>query len=178
MTPSTPTLSVHTPPGMPIAVEAENPLLSGMGPAAWADRPDHPDYTAHGEPKIRPLSALPNWWLEPRDPDPRGWPVHGGDGVMAGTVVDVWVDTAEPSVRYYEVQVAANSRRVLLPYGFAKIRTRHRRIDVRAIYAAHFAQVPGIRNATTVTLLEEDQVMAYYAGGLLWADPSRSGPVL
>lgn len=164
--------------GLPIPVDEPNPLLSGKGPAAWAMRPEHPDYNAHGRPKIQPLRALPNYWLEPRDPDPRGWPVHGGDGVAAGTVTEVWVDTAEPAVRYYEMEVAANGRRVLVPYGFVKVRTRHRRLDVKAIYAVHFADVPGTGAADVITLREEDQVMAYFAGGLLWADPRRAEPLL
>ena len=165
-------------PGMPIEVDDPNPLLSGKGPASWSMRADVPDHTVHGDPKIRPLRVLPTFYLEPRDPDPRGWPVVAGDGAIAGTVVDVWVDASEPQVRYYEVEVAAGGRRVLLPYGFAKVRARHRRIDVKAVHARHFADVPGTRSAEVVTLREEDRIMAYFAGGLLWADPSRAEPLL
>lgn len=172
------TVTPPSPPGMPIEVAEANPMLSGKGPAAWAERADVPDPNLHGAPRIRPLRALPDFWLEPRDPDPRGWPVLGGDGVVAGTVAEVWVDTAEPQVRFYEVEVAAGGRRVLLPYGFAKVRARHRRIDVKAIHAAHFAEVPGTRGHDVVTLREEDQIMAYFAGGLLWADPRRAEPLL
>lgn len=171
-------IPVTTPPGMPIPVDEPNPMLSGKGPAAWANRADLPDYTVHGEPKIRPLRALPAFSLERRDPDPRGWPVVGGDGAVAGTVTDVWVDTSEPQVRYYEMTVAANGRRVLVPYGFVKVRARQGRLEVRAIHAAHFAEVPATRDADVVTLLEEDRIMAYFAGGLLWADPRRAEPVL
>lgn len=172
------TIAPRTAQGLPIAVDEPNPMLSGKGPAAWANRPTHPDYNAHGGPKIQPLRVLPTFWLEPRDPDPRGWPVHGGDGVAAATVVDVWVDTAEPQVRYYEMEVAVGGRRVLVPYGFVKVRARHRRLDVKAIHAAHFAEVPGTRAPDVVTLREEDQIMAYFAGGLLWADPRRAEPLL
>lgn len=173
------TLAPQTsPPGMPVPVEAANPMLSGKGPAAWADRADLPDLTVHGEPKIRPLRVLPTFSLERRDPDPRGWPVVGGDGVVAGTVTDVWVDCAEPQVRYYEMALASGGQSVLVPYGFVKVRTRHRRLDVRAIYAAHFADVPRTRGPDTVTLLEEDRIVAYFAGGILWADASRAEPLL
>jgi photosynthetic reaction center H subunit len=104
--------------------------------------------------------------------------VVGGDGVVAGTIAEVWVDTAEPQVRYYEVELLAGGRRVLLPYGFAKVRARERQVRVKAIHAAHFADVPGIASPDVVTLREEDQVMGYYAGGYLWADPSRAEPLL
>ena len=49
---------------------------------------------------------------------------------------------------------------VLLPAGYAKIRKSARRIDVKAIYAAHFADVPRPRAADRITLLEEDKVVA------------------
>lgn len=172
------TAAQQSPTGMPITVDEPNPMLSGKGPAAWSMRPEHPDYNAHGLPKIRPLRALPTYHIERRDPDPRGWAVAGGDGVVAGTVTDVWVDTAEPQVRYYEMTVAANGRNVLVPYGFVKVRTRQRVLAVHAIYARHFADVPGTRDADMVTLREEDQIMAYFAGGLLWADPRRAEPLL
>jgi photosynthetic reaction center H subunit len=164
--------------GLPIPVEEANPMLSGKGPASWAIRADEPDYTAHGTPKIRPLRVLPTFSLERRDPDPRGWPVLGADGAAAGTVTDVWVDTAEPQVRYYEMRVESSGRSVLVPYGFVKVRTRRRVLTVHALHARHFADVPGTRGADTVTLREEDQIMGYFAGGLLWADPRRAEPVL
>lgn len=170
-------MSSTTVPGAP-AGAAANPMLSDTGPASWARRADVPDATVHGTPKILPLRAAPAFSLDPRGPDPRGWPVRGGDGVVAGTVAEVWVDTAEPQVRYYEVELAAGGRRVLLPYGFAKVRKREGEVRVKAIHAAHFADVPAIRGPDVVTLREEDQVMAYYAGGYLWADPSRAEPLL
>jgi len=165
-------------PGAPAEVAAANPMLSNAGPASWARRAQLPDYTVHGTPKIRPLRAAPGFSLDPHGPDPRGMAVVGGDGVVAGTVAEVWVDTAEPQVRYYEVELLAGGRRVLLPYGFARVRARERQVRVKAIHAAHFADVPGIASPDVVTLREEDQVMAYYAGGYLWADPSRAEPLL
>ena len=65
-----------------------------------------PDLTHEGEPKIMPLSKLPDWSLEERDPDPRGKPVYGIDGEVGGTVVDVWMDRSEPQIRYLELEVA------------------------------------------------------------------------
>ncbi|MEO8060469.1 MAG: photosynthetic reaction center subunit H, partial [Burkholderiales bacterium] len=68
------------------------------------------------------------------------------------------------------------SRRVLLPVNFARIGDQ--RIKVRSILAAQFAQVPGTRAPDTVTLLEEDKIMAYYGGGTLYATPDRQEPLL
>jgi photosynthetic reaction center H subunit len=37
--------------------------------------------------------------------------------------------------------------------------------------------VPAIRDASQVTLLEEEKVMAYFGAGLLYAEPSRVDPL-
>ena len=44
------------------------------------------------------------------DPDPRGLPVIGADGAVAGIVCDLWVDRAEVLFRYLEVEVADGAR--------------------------------------------------------------------
>lgn len=166
-------------PGAPTPVPSTgNLLLSNAGPASYADRSDVPDLTVEGHPKIQPMSVLSGWSVSGRDPDPRGMRVVAGDGVVAGTVTDLWVDRSEPQIRYYEVEVAANGRRVLVPFAVARVRGRQRELRVKAIHAAHFAEVPGTRLPDRVTLLEEDRIMAYFAGGYLWADPSRQEPVL
>ncbi|MBC8056202.1 MAG: PRC-barrel domain-containing protein, partial [Rhizobiales bacterium] len=112
------------------------------------------------------------------DPDPRGLPVIGADGAVAGTVRDMWVDRAEVVFRYLEVEVpvAGAARRVLLPMNFARVDSQ--RVKVRAILAAQFAQVPGTRNPDAVTLLEEDKIMGYYGGGTLYATAARQEPLL
>ena len=83
-----------------------DPMKDGVGAAAWNIRPQTPDLTHEGQPKIQPLRSLPDWSLEERDPDPRGQPVYGVDGEVGGTVVDVWLDLSEPQIRYLEVEVA------------------------------------------------------------------------
>jgi len=103
--------------------------------------------------------------------------VVGADGVVAGQVSDVWIDLAEPQIRYFEVEVRGGSRRVLLPVGFARIDGENRRINVHAILARQFAAVPAIARDDRITRLEEDRVSAYYGGGTLYAEPSRLGPV-
>jgi photosynthetic reaction center H subunit len=49
---------------------------------------------------------------------------------------------------------------------------------VRSIFAKHFADVPGTKNAETITLMEEERIMAYYGAGTLYASPERAEPLL
>lgn len=164
-------------PGAPFTPDTD-PMRAAVGPGAYADRADVPDVTVHGLPKIVPMRADANFFIEPRDPDPRGMAVVAADGAVAGTIVDAWVDRSEPQIRYFEVELAAGGRTVLLPIGYARIKGRSRTVHVKSIRAAHFDGVPGIRTPEQITLLEEDKIMAYYAGGYLYADDSRLGPVL
>lgn len=166
-------------PGAPL-VPTGNPMIDGVGPAAYAMRADVPDLTVYGEDKIVPMSALSGWSVEKRDPDPRGMPVIGCDGKVAGTVVDLWVNRSEPSIAYYEVQLTGSEARRLLPYGYVQWPNFGLwgcdRLLVKSITAAQFAQVPTTKSATSVTRLEEDKIMAYYAGGHLYALPHRQEP--
>jgi len=113
------------------------------------------------------------------DPDPRGMEVLGADGARAGVVGDIWVDRSEPTVRYLAVDlVGEGDETVLLPIGYARIDRRRRRVRVQAIHAAQFRGVPRLKADDRITLLEEDRVVAYYAGGYRYADPSRLEPLL
>jgi photosynthetic reaction center H subunit len=164
-------------PGSPI-VPVGNPLLAGVGPGAYADRSDEPDTTIDGEPRIVPLRAAPGFSVAPQDGDQIGLPVFGGDGQVAGKVVDLWVDRSEAIFRYIEIEVptAGGPRRVLAPMTFAKV--REFRVTVRSILAAQFAEVPGLRNPDQITSREEDRISAYYAAGTLYAEASRQEPFL
>jgi photosynthetic reaction center H subunit len=51
-------------------------------------------------------------------------------------------------------------------------------VQVVAILADQFAGVPRIAQPDIVTLLEEDRITGYYAGGHLYAEPARMGPIL
>ena len=106
--------------------------------------------------------------------------VIGADGEVAGTVEEVWVDQAEPQIRYLEVAVAgsAGAGTVLLPMPFARINGWRRQVRVKSILASQFANVPKLKNPDHVTKLEEDKITAYYAGGTLYATPARLGPIL
>jgi photosynthetic reaction center H subunit len=166
--------------GAPL-VPTGNPMLDGVGPASFAQRSDVPDLMFEDHrPRIVPLRADPAFFLAAEDPDPRGMIVYGADRRRAGMVTEAWIDRTEVIARYLEVLVdaKAGARTVLLPMNMLKIDGRQRRINVRAITAAQFADVPGLRNLDQVTLLEEDRIMAYYGGGTLYATPYRTEPVL
>lgn len=152
-----------------------DPMKDGVGAAAWADRADRYDLTVDGRPRIQPLSQLPAYHLEHRDPDPRGMRVVAGDGEEVGTVTDVWIDLAEPQPRYLTVELDAGGT-VLLPMGFARIK-RSGTVQVVAIFSHHFPDVPQLRVPDRITLLEEDRIVAYYAGGYRFAEPSRNEPI-
>jgi photosynthetic reaction center H subunit len=167
--------------GSPL-VPTGNPMIDGVGPAAWADRADQPDRTFHGAPKIVPMRLDPTFSVAKGDPDPRGLPVEAVDKVIAGTVIELWVDRAEPQVRYYEVQLSGTERRIMLPAGFVQWPNfglwGNDRLLVKSITSAQFADVPAIRRDDQITLLEEDKVMAYFAGGHLYATAARSEPII
>lgn len=152
-----------------------NPMLAGVGPGAYAIRPEIPDKTVDGAIKIVPLRIASNFHLESKDPNPIGMNVVAGDGKVAGTVTDVWVDRAEILIRYLEVKVAENNRTVLIPMNFARISNN---VKVRSIFAKHFADVPGTKSTESVTMMEEERIMAYYGAGTLYASPERAEPLL
>ncbi len=154
-----------------------NPMLDAVGPASYALRADHPDRTVDGLPMIVPLRVAAGFSVAEKDPDPRGMEVFGADRELGGTVSDIWVDRAEPQIRYLEVTTPA-ARRVLLPITFAKISGSKRRVTVKSILGSQFATVPALANPDQVTLLEEDKITAYYAGGTLYATPARAEPFL
>ena len=158
-----------------------NKLLSGLGPAAYAQRADVPDAQFHnGLPRIVPLRAAPALSLAVEDVDPRGMTVVGADNAVAGTVSEVWVDRSEGLVRYLEIALVAElgMRHVLVPMPMVDIQYKRNRIKVYLILGAQFANVPGIKSPDEVTALEEDQIGAYYGGGLLYATPARAEPLI
>lgn len=166
-------------PGAPIEPNGD-PMTAGVGPGAYALRVDEPDVTFDGHTRIVPMRADAHFSVEARDADPRGMQVIGADREVAGTVVDVWVDRSELIARYYELEVPAEggSRRVLLPVNFGWIDTFKGKINVRALLASQFAGVPGLKQADSITRLEEEKVMAYYGAGTLYATPGRAEPLL
>lgn len=160
-------------PGAPLQPTGD-PMVDGVGPAAYAIRPEVPDLTHDGRPRIVPMRVATDFSIASRDPDPRGMPVYGLDGEVGAKVVDVWVDRGEPQARYFEIE--AGGRNVLLPINFTRIKKG--RVIVVSIRSDQFAQVPGLANPDQVTLQEEDKIVGFYGGGHLYATPARAEPLL
>jgi photosynthetic reaction center H subunit len=167
-------------PGAPLQPTG-NPLVDAVGPAAYAQRVDEPDLTFEATHRIVPLRVAKDFYVEPRDPDPRGMEVLGADREVAGTVSEIWVDRSEPAIKFLEVELAPSSgttRSVLVPMMLARIDGKRGQVKVKSILASQFAQVPPIRRADQISKLEEDKIMAYFGGGHLYAEPSRLDPGL
>ena len=155
-------------------VPTGNPLTSGMGPGAYADRAKLPDLDAEGRNRIVPIAMADHIAVHGRDADPRGMKVTGADGAVAGTVTDIWVDRAEHVIRYLEVDTG--SAKVLAPMGMAKVGRGGITID--AINAADFAAAPVPAKAGEVTFYEEERIVAYFGAGYLYANAARQDPIL
>lgn len=156
-------------PGAPIEPTG-NPMVDGIGPAAWTNRMDVCDHMLDGSPKIVPLRTAGDFSIATQDRDPRGMPVIGADGLEAGKVVDLWVDKMEMLFRYYEVRTNSG-RTVLLPVGFSRVGREG--VTVKSILSTQFDQVPTTRDPQCITMREEDRIMGYYGGGTLYATPDR-----
>jgi photosynthetic reaction center H subunit len=164
-------------PGAPLHPVGE-PMLSGVGPSASAERADTPDLMNETDAiRIQPMRIATDHTLDEESPDPRGMPAIGADGIEGGVVTDLWVDRAEAVIRYLEVTLAAGPS-VLLPMPMARIDATHRRVVVRSIMGAQFSNVPMLTSPDRVTLREEDRIQAFYASGQLFATPARMEPLL
>lgn len=153
-----------------------NPLVDGIGPAAWANRAKRPDIDMEGHPRIVPLVSATGYGIAREDPDLIGWPVIGADGAVAGRVSGLWIDTADRLVRY--IQLAGDGGPLLAPMMMATVDRRRRRVVVDALNAAQFAGVPRPEAADRITLYEEERVQAYFGGGYLYANADRQEPFL
>ena len=160
--------------GFPYAT-GPDPMADGVGPASWAERRDIPELDGSGHPKIVPMDANAHFHVA-AGRDPRGLPVVAGDGAIVGTISDMWIDEPEQLVRYLEIQLNDGAGSRLVPLTMAKIKSD--RVKVRSIFGRHFPGVPRHASPYQVTLLEEDKISAYYAGGLLYASAERQAPQL
>lgn len=166
-----------------------NPLTAGIGPGAWAERADRPDLTYKGAARIVPMRVATDFHVAHQDPDPRGLDVKGMDGVVAGTVVDLWVDRSEPCLRFVEVELTGGGRRLVpvpflrvpRPEGFLPFMSDSKaasHVQIHVLKAADFAGIPQTKSPDTVTLLEEDKISAYFGAGSLWNSDLRFGPLM
>ena len=143
-----------------------NPLRDGVGPASWAPRRDLPELDGHGHNKIVPMSKLAGFAVT-AGKDPRGLPVQAADLQIVGRVSDMWVDAPEQLVRYIEIELADGRAHKLIPLPMAKILSD--KVVVRALGGDDFAGIPDTRARDSVTMLEEDNISGYVAGGTLYS---------
>ncbi|WP_373476667.1 photosynthetic reaction center subunit H [Sphingorhabdus sp.] len=153
-----------------------NPLVDGIGPAAWADRAKHTDLDGEGRNRIVPIGAADHISVHARDHDPRGMSVIAADGAIAGTVTDLWVDRAEHVIRYLEIDTGG--KKILAPMAMSKIKGRLGQVEIDAINAADFAGVPTPETAGQITFYEEERIVAYFGGGYLYANRARQEPLI
>ena len=154
-----------------------DPMIDGVGPASWAPRRDEPELDGKGHPKIQPMRKLAGFAVS-AGRDPRGLAVQAGDMEIVGKIVDMWVDEPEQLVRFLEIELDAahGGGNRLVPMQLAVIMKD--RVKVHSIFGKHFANVPATKSPDVVTLLEEDKISGYYAGGKLYASEDRFEPQL
>lgn len=171
-------------------VPTGNAMKDGMGPAAWANRSNYPDLTFDGRPRIVPIANSHELIVSPNDPQLIGWPVKAADGVTVGKVSDIWVDQAEHIIRYLEVETNTG-KKVLAPMMVAVVHgnslidallpiveDKPKYVEIDAITAAQFDDVPTLETPGIITRYEEDRVQAYFGGGYMYATPERAEPWL
>ncbi len=146
-----------------------NPMTDGVGPASWAPRRDVPELDGHGHPKIVPMAGAPGFGVS-AGRDPRGLPVQAGDLEVVGRISDMWVDAPEQLVRYLEIDLNSGQKR-LVPMPMVKIWGD--RVRINSITSDLFDAVPATKSASEVTMLEEEMISAYYAGGTMYAAAKR-----
>lgn len=167
-----------------------DPMKSGMGPGAYAQRSDYPDLTFDGRPRIVPIGASHEIEIAAQDTNPVGLPVYAADKKLAGEISDVWVDQSEHIIRYLEV-TTTSGKKVLAPMTFCAIQGKGwlggitpivddqtPLVDIEAITSEQFDDVPALATAGQITRLEEDKIMGYYGGGTMYAMPGRGEPWL
>lgn len=153
-----------------------DPLVDGVGPAAWTKRPEFPDRDHLMRPRIRPMRFDNQYRISEYDVDPRGFDCVCCDGKSPGQVVDVWIDRAEFLIRYFEVVTPQGSK--LVPNTLARINGQDRILQVRSVTSEQFLRAPSIKASDEITLHEEDKVQAYFTGGTLYATPARTEPLI
>jgi photosynthetic reaction center H subunit len=178
--PAIPAAQLHSNAGFPIVPFSSTAFL-GIGPGSYTARRDIPDVTFEGKNRIVPMRTAKDFAIAHGDADLQGMAVLGADGVQAGVVRDIWIDLSETTIRYLDVALdhaGGADPHVLVPMPMVDIDKARRTITVDAILAAQFVDVPRLKSADRITLLEEERVMAYFGGGYLYATADRQEPML
>ena len=108
--------------------------------------------------------------VDPSSTDPRGLEVKGLEGKVAGMCVDLWVDRSEHLIRYLEIKTPSGKSK-LAPFNLCVISAKG--VAVASLMSSQFEDIPELKNQNTLTLLEEDKIMAYFGAGTLMAYPRR-----
>ena len=102
------------------------------------------------------------------------------DGEIVGEIADAWVDQTESVIRYYEIKFGREKR--LIPQHFAllrkQLRGRGKEFYVHALMSDQYSDIPKTKKKDEITMLEEEKIMGYFGGGLLYAHPQRQEPKL
>lgn len=146
-----------------------DPMVDGVGPASWAPRRDLTELDGHGHNKLMPMGMAQGFAVS-AGRDPRGMPVEANDLAVVGKVSDMWIDASEQLVRYLEITLTGGAKK-LIPMPMAKIGSD--RVRIRALSSDLFAGIPATKSPTEVTMLEEDKISGYVAGGLLYSADKR-----
>ena len=96
---------------------------------------------------------------------------------IAGTISDIWIDTADRLVRYLEV-ATPSGKSVLAPMFMASVDRKRRTIELDALCGHQFDGAPETPGSNTITLNQEERVQAYFGAGYLYATPGRAEPFL
>jgi len=153
--------------GFPLAPTGD-PMADGVGPASWAPRRDVPELDGHGHAKISPMSGQDDFFVS-AGRDPRGLPVLSRDDQVVAHVSDMWIDHAEQLVRYLEIELEPEygSGKRLMPMNMVRIKEKW--VQVKSLNRGHFDGIPQTAANNQITLLEEEKVMAWFAGGTLYS---------
>ncbi|MEM1130923.1 MAG: photosynthetic reaction center subunit H [Pseudomonadota bacterium] len=153
--------------GYPYAPTGD-PMRDGVGPAAWAPRRNVPERDGHGHIKIVPMDSAKEFRVS-AGRNPIGLPVLSKDDIVIGYITDLWVDKPEALVRYLEVTLEEEfgKGKRLIPMAMARIKRKW--VKVSSLHSSRFAGVPRTRKAAEITMLEEEKISAWYAGGIMYS---------
>jgi photosynthetic reaction center H subunit len=90
----------------------------------------------------------------------------------------MWVDVPEALVRYLTIDLNPEGSGKIRLAPINMVRIQSDRVSVRSLYGHNFEGIPTIKADDQITLLEEEKIMAWFAGGTMYADPKRAEPVV
>jgi len=165
-------------PGTPIEPIGPNKMLSGAGPSAYSLRFDTPEPTFEaGENRIAPMRVAKDHVFDEDGPSPIGYDLVGFDGIVAGKIVDAWIDREESLIRYLEAKLT-NDKTILVPMPLSRVKDSTGQVLLASLKGGQVLEAPTLANPDQVTLREEDRISAYFASGHLYAEQSRQESIL